>query len=138
MRADKQAALEQILREQQDPSSSNYHRWLTPEEFGKRFGRAPEEIAIVTSWLQSQGFKIDEIARGRTWINFSGTVGDVERAFHTEIHDYYVDGELHLANALEPAIPKALADLVVGPVSLNNFQKRAHETDANGNHFLAP
>src|SRR5215510_12806159 len=35
---EQQAALEALLREQQDPSSANYHQWLTPEEFGDRFG----------------------------------------------------------------------------------------------------
>src|SRR5208337_1001685 len=67
---EKQAKLDRLVSEQMDPSSPNFHRWLAPEEFGKRFGRSPEEIDTVKGWLISHGFTIDETARGGTWINF--------------------------------------------------------------------
>ena len=149
----KQAAMEQLLVEQQVSTSPNYHRWLTPEEFGERFGPAAEDIAAVTGWLTSQGFTVNEVARGRSWINFSGRVSDVEHAFHTKIHSYYVNGRFRQANATEPSIPRGLADLVAGPVSLHNFPRRAMSrnirplmpeetqpdyTTSGGNHYLAP
>jgi pseudomonalisin len=118
---EKQMEREQFLAEQLDQSSPNFHHWLTPEEYGKRFGRSPKEIAIVKKWLVSYGFTIDKVAKGRTWINFSGTAADVERAFKTQIHNYSSKGSLHHANSTEPSIPRALADLVAGPVSLHNF-----------------
>src|ERR1022692_4037230 len=74
----KQAELERLLADQQDPASPNFHHWLTPEDFGAQFGPQPEDIAAITSWLTSQGFTVDEVAKGRTWINFSGTVANVE------------------------------------------------------------
>ena len=125
---EKQAALDRLLAEQQDPDSPNFHRWLTPEEFGARFGPSQEEIETVTDWLNSEGFVIDEVARGRTWINFTGVVADVERAFHTQIHEYDVDGALRHGNAWAPAIPRAMADLVAGVVSLHNFPRPALNT----------
>jgi hypothetical protein len=126
---EKQAELDRLLTEQQTPSSPNFHRWLTPEEFGKKFGRSPEEVATVKNWLTTQGFTIDETAKGGTWINFSGTVADVERAFHANMHDYNVDGNLHHANSTDPSIPRALADVVAGPVTLHNFfHKPSHST----------
>ena len=36
--AAQQADLDQLLRDQQDPASAHYHQWLTPEEYGARFG----------------------------------------------------------------------------------------------------
>src|SRR3989441_9094199 len=36
--ATQQSALERLLREQQDRSSANYHKWLTPEQYADRFG----------------------------------------------------------------------------------------------------
>jgi pseudomonalisin len=141
----KKAALERLLVEQQDPGSPNFHHWLTPEEFGVRFGATVDEIAIVTGWLQSHGFAIDEVAKGGTWINFTGTVADVEAAFHTEIHDYVVGGNIHHANAADPSIPRALADLVVGVVSLHDFRSkppshvaRPDTNISNGAHWLSP
>ena len=102
----KQAALDRLIAEQHDPTSPNYHRWLSPEEFGRQFGPAPDDIDALTGWLTSHGFTIDEVSKSRTWINFSGTVADVERAFRTKMHDYNVNGQLRHANASDPAIPR--------------------------------
>ena len=87
MSPEKKAALERLLVEQQEPGSPNFHHWLTPQEFGARFGATLDEIALVTGWLQSHGFIIDEVGKSKTWISFTGTVADVESAFRTEIHD---------------------------------------------------
>ena len=150
---EKQAKLDRLVGEQTDPSSPNFHRWLTPEEFGDSFGRSPEKIDTVKGWLISHGFTIDETAKGGTWINFSGTAAEVDLAFHANMHDYNVDGHLHHANSTDPSIPRALADLVAGPVSLHNFPRKAMHTpprqmpeaelqpgytESNGTHDLAP
>ena len=71
--AAQQADLDQLLAEQQDRSSPNYHAWLTPEQFGDRFGASPNDISQIVSWLQSEGFAVDEVSRARNWIWFSGT-----------------------------------------------------------------
>ena len=89
VRPEKKAALERPLVDQQNPGSANFHRWLTPQEFGARFGATPEEVAVVAGWLQSRGFIVNEVGKSKTWISFTGTVADVESAFRTEIHTYY-------------------------------------------------
>lgn len=81
-----QAALKQLLAAQQDPSSPSYHQWLTPEEFGDRFGLNQSDIARITHWLESEGFSIVEVARGHNWISFNGTAGQVQHTFHAQIH----------------------------------------------------
>ena len=45
------SALLKLLDDQQDKSSANYHKWLTPEQFGQQFGPADADIQAVTSWL---------------------------------------------------------------------------------------
>ena len=120
---DQEAALNKLMEEQQDPSSANFHRWLTPEEFGRRFGPNDEDIQTVTLWLESHGFQVAEVAKGRTLIEFSGDVSHIQEAFHTEIHKYFVRGEEHWANASDPRIPSALIPVVSGVASLNNFPR---------------
>src|SRR5689334_17519168 len=93
-----------LLAQLHDPASPLYHQWLTPEQFGKRFGISDDDLADVTDWLARKGFTIDEVRAGRGWINFSGTVGQVERAFKTNIHDYEVDGRVYHANNKDPEI----------------------------------
>jgi hypothetical protein len=73
--ASQQAELKQLLSDQQNPSSPQYHKWLTPEAFGERFGLSEGDLGKVTGWLGSEGFAIDHSARGRNWIAFSGTAG---------------------------------------------------------------
>jgi len=122
--AEQSAALATLLKQQQDPSSPNYHRWLSPDEFGQRFGVSEDDIATVSTWLGSHGFAVDQVPRGRTLIEFSGTAANVKEAFHTEIHKYFVNGEEHWANASDPQIPAALAPVVAGPASLHNFRRK--------------
>lgn len=117
-------ALEQLLAEQQDISSPRYHAWLTPEEFGEQFGVARQDLDAVVAWLTSAGFQVTEIAPGRRTIEFGGTVGDVERAFHTEMHNFDVNGERHIANSTDLSIPEALARVVEGVSPLNDFRAR--------------
>ncbi len=123
---EQQAALLTLMEQQQDNSSPNYRAWLTPEDFGARFGPADVEIQALTDWLTSQGFTVNKIYSGRTVIEFSGNAAQVQQAFGTEIRKYEVDGKTYLANAQNPQIPAALAPVVTGIVSLNNFPRVSH------------
>ena len=120
-----QARLETLLAQQQDPASSQYHAWLTPEAFGARFGPAQADLDTVVDWLRNQDFTVEEVGAGRTTIVFSGDVQRVERAFQTLILDYQLEGRAFHANAIAPSIPRALSGLVQGVVSLHNLPRRA-------------
>ena len=119
------SALETLLAEQQDRSSPSFHKWLTPQEFGSQFGASEADIQKITSWLQSHGFQIENVANGRNVIQFSGNAAQVQSAFHTSIHKYTINSQEHWANASDPSIPAALTPAVAGVASLNNFPKRA-------------
>ncbi|MGA2502413.1 MAG: protease pro-enzyme activation domain-containing protein, partial [Tepidisphaeraceae bacterium] len=76
---------------------------------------------VVANWLQDRGFQVNSVAEGRRTIEFSGLARQVEDAFQTEIHNYEVNGERHVANAADIAIPEALSPVVSGIVSLHDF-----------------
>jgi len=116
-----QQALDQLLKDQQDPSSPQYHKWLTPEETADRFGLSRAGVVRVSSWLRSRGFRIHQIARGREWITFSGTAKQVNTAFHVTIHRYRWENNLHYAPDREPSVPAALAEVVSGILGLDDF-----------------
>jgi subtilase family serine protease len=138
--------LDALLKRLQDPSSPDYHKWLTPEEFADRFGLSRADMDKVDSWLRDEGFTVVETARSRRWITFAGTAKQIESAFRTELHEYVVDGESRFANATEPSVPAALAEAVLGFRSLNDFPLKPRIRTGNpdftssvsGNHFLAP
>ena len=54
-----QAGLDRLLSDQQNPSSPSYHQWLTPEQFGDRFGVSAGDASKVADWLRSEGFTVD-------------------------------------------------------------------------------
>jgi len=118
------AALQKLLDDQQDKASPNYHKWLTPDEFGVQFGAADQDVQQVSGWLQSHGLQVNRITHGRTVIEFSGTEAQVEDAMHTSIHKFLVNGEEHWANTSNPQIPAALAPAVAGVWSLHDFRKK--------------
>src|SRR5882672_1087960 len=126
-RSDQQeAALLRLMEDQQYKKSPSYHKWLTPVDFGARFGPTDADIAAVTNWLQASGFQLAQVSKGRTVIEFSGTAGIVKRAFGTSIHRFLVKGQEHWANVGDPTIPAALAPVVAGIDSLHNFPRQAH------------
>jgi hypothetical protein len=125
---EQESALRTLLDDQQDKGSPNYHKWLTPEQFGKQFGPADSDLQTVTAWLRSHGFQAATPSTGRTAIEFSGSASQVQAAFHTSIHKYEVNGEQHWANASDPSIPAALAPVVKGVLSLHNFPRRPYST----------
>jgi subtilase family serine protease len=144
--AAQQADLKALLAAQQNPGSPQYHKWLTPESFGARFGMAPSDIDKVQAWLQQQGFSIDSVMRSRTGIRFSGSVSQVESAFQTQLHYYTVKGEKHFAPAAELSVPAALAGVVSNVRNLDDFRpkpqhvmsRRNFTSGLSGNVFFAP
>jgi subtilase family serine protease len=155
--AAQEATLQDLLVQQQVTSSPNFHKWVTPDQFGQQFGPADGDIQAVTSWLASFGFQSIKVSKGRTVIEFSGSASQVQTALHTPIHKYMVNGEAHWANANDPQIPAALVPVISGFVSLHNFQKkpasvrsgrtaaltrtsdgRPQITFSDGSHGLAP
>jgi hypothetical protein len=116
--------LEAMIDQLHNPKSPKYHQWLTAEQFGEQYGLSDTDLKTVTDWLQAKGFTIEDVPPGRTHIVFTGTVGQIRTAFHTEIHKINVHGELHRANMSEPEVPAALAPAIRGFRQLTDFRAK--------------
>ncbi|HWF09522.1 MAG TPA: protease pro-enzyme activation domain-containing protein [Bryobacteraceae bacterium] len=143
------ADLATLLSDLQNPSSPNYHKWLTPAQYADRFGVSPADLSSIEQWLRGQGLTVVNIAQARNWIAIRGTAAQVESAFATELHQYAVNGETHFANASEPSVPAAIGGIVRSIRGLNDFRMKPasvksrasqnpHYTSAHGNHYLSP
>jgi subtilase family serine protease len=126
MRSQQQEAyLQTYLNAVQDANSPDYHQFLTPEEFGKKFGVADSDLQAVQTWLKGHGFTVNRVSKSRMTVEFSGTAGQVKSAFHTELHSYVANGVQFWANNADPQIPSALAPVVAGVASLNSLKPKA-------------
>jgi subtilase family serine protease len=121
---DQDRALTDFNERQQDTASADYHHWLDADEFGRLYGPNDDDIAAVTRWLTGHGFEIYHVNEGKVSIEFSGNVAQVQQAFHVEMHRYLVDDVEHIANDRDPRIPRALAPVLGGVASLNDFRPK--------------
>ncbi|WP_158884901.1 S53 family peptidase [Rhodanobacter sp. L36] len=119
-----QAEMEALIASQHDPKSTQFQHWLTPQQFGAKFGLADRDIATVTAWLTSQGFTVNNVYPNKLQIDFSGTAGQVNQAFHTSEGIYKMKDASHLANAADVSVPAALKDVVAGVMGLNDFHAK--------------
>jgi pseudomonalisin len=145
--AAQQDALNQLVEAQHNPESAYYHQWLTPEQYGERFGVSEADTTKIVDWLQGHGLEVEEVTAGHRSIVFSGSAAQVEAAFHTQIHSYKIGEEVHHANAKDPEIPAALIQVVGGVVSLHDFRSEpmhngarlpAPDFTSGGSNYLAP
>ena len=144
--AAQQQALNKLLAAQQDPKSASFHKWLTPEQYGERFGLSQSDLGKIKAWLEGQGFKVTYVARGRGYLSFDGNAAQVEGVFQTQIHYFNVNGKMHFANMTPPHIPAALSGIVgafrglhdFGPHSMLKEPAYTLTLGTNNYHFLAP
>ncbi len=118
-----QPGLDAILAAQQDPTSSWFHRWLSPDEFAARFSPTEQTYGDVVRWLQSRNLKVSQIWPNRLIVNATGTVAEVEAAFGLSINQYRRNGQIFHANAQDPQIPAELAGIVSSVQGLEDLSQ---------------
>jgi subtilase family serine protease len=107
---------------------------------------AQSDIDKVQTWLEQQGFSVDSVARSKNMVRFSGTVGQVERAFQTEMHYYGSSVEKHFAPSMQLSVPLAIAPTINAVRNLSDFRPKpmyikprtAFTSGRTGNVFFAP
>ncbi len=127
---DQKREIRRIIDEQQDKHTKNYHQWTTPEEFGEHFGVHDSDIAQITAWLGSHGLSVESVNKSKRVLHFSGTVGQLEGAFHTQMHYLLMpNGETHVSNDRDISVPTALKDVIAAVPTLNDFFRKSHKVD---------
>ena len=120
--AERQAALDRLVHDQQDPKSPRFRQWLTPADL-RAYGPDEADVAKVVGWLQRHGLTVNRVSPAGMSIDFGGKPSAISAAFHTSIHSVSVSGETHIANMTDLAIPAALAPVVRGATLSNFFPK---------------
>lgn len=150
--AEQESALQALLAAQQNPSSPQYHAWLTPEQFAAQFGMSGADLVKIQAWLQQQGFVVTGISRSRNRITFSGTPAQAETAFSTELHSYQSAEKTYYAPSTNLSLPAAVSPVVLAVTNLSNLRPAPHfrpkqpgansgalfTSSQSGSHYLTP
>ena len=142
------AALQQLLLDQQNPASPQYHKWLTPQTYAQQFGLADADLAVVQDWLTSKGFTVDSVAPSHNQITFSGTASAVENAFGTTLERFRRPDQDFFENSTAINLPQSLSGVVSGITGISSFhiQPPIHTpqavspqwTGSTGYHYIVP
>jgi subtilase family serine protease len=113
------AELDRLLADLQDAASPEYHHWLTPSEFNKRFGPRAADVKAAADWLRAEQFSVEEVNLPERYVRFSGTVAQAERTFAVSIATFGT-GEV-FANVGDPLIPARFAGVIAAVHGLDNM-----------------
>jgi hypothetical protein len=116
-----QETLDSLLEGLADPSSPNYHRYLTPEQFAEQFGPTEDDYKAVIAFAESQGLAVTGTHSNRMLLDVTGAVADVEKAFHLNmmIYQHPVRGQFYAPDR-EPSLDLDVKALDIA--GLDNFE----------------
>jgi subtilase family serine protease len=109
-----------------DPDNALYGRYLTPEQFGARFGANKSDYEALRKWATSNGLKVGERTSSRTTVAMTGTAAQFAKLFGTRFASFQTtahgDGYVMLKN---PQLPMALSGKIDGIVGLESAGNHA-------------
>ena len=116
-----QEALNKLLAEIYDPASTNYHRYLTPEQFTAQFGPTEQDYQSLIHFAQTNGLTVTATYPNRVLLDVSGNTASVEKVFHVKLNVYQhpTENRSFFAPDAEPSIDLSVPVLHVG--GLDNF-----------------
>src|SRR5215831_15860036 len=95
-----QAGAVATLQAISDPASPSYGQWLTNAEFDARYAPARSSVTAVQAWLRAEGFQVTKTLPSGMYVEATGSVARVEKAFGTSLHDYsYLGKDVHANNS---------------------------------------
>ena len=115
--------LQKFLAQVYDPASTNYHHYLSPQEFTERFGATAADYQMVKEFARTNGLSITATHPNRMLLDVEGPVGKIEQAFHVKLMLYHhpTEGRDFFVPDREPSVN---AQLPISDVSgLQNFSR---------------
>jgi subtilase family serine protease len=114
------AALDTFVASVGDPTSANFRKFITAQQFASLYGQTPAAVAQVVSFLQSKGFTITQVHANNLLVSAQGTNAQIAAAFGTTVHNYSLLGVAYQGPATKPVIPAALASIVSNVAGISN------------------
>ncbi len=122
-----QDELNTLLQNLYDPSSPQYHQYLTVAQFTREFGPSVNEQQAIITYLTQQGFTVTQTYPNHSLVDFRGPESLAERVFGVTINSYQApDGREFFANSNNPMLPAYIARYVTSLTGLDDASQFSH------------
>jgi subtilase family serine protease len=126
-----QQQLDNLLAQLHDPNSPNYHQWLQPTDFLKRFGPSAADLSRLRAALTSRGFTVTQSNAHGMYV--TGPVSAISKTFGADVYKRTHQGRTRFVaqNALQ--IPHELEGINLRILGLESVPERRVQS-----HLLGP
>ncbi len=117
-----QGALTNLIKQLYDPAATNFHQWLTSDDFTKRFGPTEDDYQKVLGFAAAHGLKVTGTHSNRMLVDVTGQVADIQDAFQVKLRVYQhpTESRTFYAPDAEPSVDTNLPVLCVS--GLDNYE----------------
>lgn len=150
-----QSQFDSLINELNDPASTNYHRWLTSEQFTEQFGPTEADYQKVVHFAEASGFEVTGRWANRMLLDVEAPVTNIEKALHLGLHFYPHPKEsrnfyapdadpsvdtnvpvLHISGLDNFTLPHRLNRITPLPLATNNAVTPYYTGSAPGGYFM--
>jgi subtilase family serine protease len=96
--------LDQLVKGQNQKRSPNYHKWITQGQFNSNFGPTSQEVNAVQNFLSAHNLTVVDVAENNMYVKVQGTIADVQKTFHVQLHNYSLNGQSYRGNKADPSV----------------------------------
>jgi subtilase family serine protease len=102
--------LEALIKQQHDPSSPQYDKYLTVRQFTEQFGPTQADYDKVIAYVKSKGMKVTRTHTNRLLINVSAPVSAINQTFAVTMKQYKhpTENRIYFAPDVEPTVEAGL------------------------------
>lgn len=124
------AALSNLLEQIYDPASTNFHHYLNSEQFTRQFGPTDSDYEAVKEFARTNGLTVTQTYSNRQLLDVTGSVANIEKAFHIKLFVYRHPTEPRefFAPDVEPSVDATLPILSVSGLSDYTRPRPLHHT----------
>ncbi len=130
--------LDRLVQQQYQKGSPSFHKWITQDGFNASFSPTNQEVKSVQNFLTAHGLSVLAVAENNFYVKVQGSIGDIEKAFHVDIHNYSLNGQTLRSNNSNPSLNDASGAHVAGITGMDDFGFQPNvvlPTDAEGQTF---
>ena len=131
-----EAQLDNLVAQQHQRGTAQYHKWITQDQFNASFGPTSQELKSVQNYLAAKGLSTVSVAENNMYVQVQGTVANIQKAFNVQIHNYKWAGQTHRSNTADPSVSDASGAHIAAITRMGDFGFQPHvvrPTDAAGN-----